>query len=39
MNILALALIFLIRVAIPFTIMLTLGEVIHRCEEKYWLKM
>jgi len=39
MNILALALIFLVRVAMPFAIMLTLGESIRRREEKYWLKM
>ena len=39
MNILALALIFLIRVVIPFAIMLALGEWIQRREAKYWLKM
>jgi len=39
MSIVAVALIFLVRVAIPFTIMISLGEWIHRREEQYWLKM
>jgi len=39
MNALAIAIIFLIRVAVPVSILLTLGEWIRRREDKYWFRM
>jgi hypothetical protein len=39
MNALALALIFLVRVLIPLTLLLTVGEWLHRREKNYWLRM
>jgi hypothetical protein len=36
MNTLALTLILLIRLVLPFSILITLGEWIHRREANYW---
>lgn len=38
MNIIALVLILLVRVLIPFAILISLGEWAHRCEQNYWLR-
>lgn len=39
MNALAIAIIFLIRVAVPIGILLALGEWMRRREENYWFRM
>ena len=39
MNTIALALILLIRVVLPFVILITLGEWVQRREQNYWLRM
>jgi hypothetical protein len=39
MNIIAFALILLVRVVIPFAILITLGEWARRREQNYWLRM
>lgn len=39
MNIIALALILLVRVLIPFAILISIGEWAHRREQNYWLRM
>ena len=39
MNAIALALILLVRVVIPFAILITLGEWARRREQNYWLRM
>ena len=36
MNSIALALILLIRVILPFSILIALGEWVHRREANYW---
>jgi hypothetical protein len=39
MNATAIALIFLIRVLIPFAILIAIGEWTRRRETNYWLRM
>jgi hypothetical protein len=39
MNTIAVALILLIRVVIPFAILIALGEWVRRREPNYWLRM
>ncbi len=39
MNTIAVALILLIRVVIPFAILISLGEWVRRREQNYWLRM
>jgi hypothetical protein len=39
MNTIALALILLLRVIVPFSILIALGEWIRRREINYWLRM
>jgi len=39
MNALALVIIFLIRVAVPVGILLTVGEWMRRHEKNYWFRM
>jgi hypothetical protein len=39
MNAIAIAIIFLIRVAVPLGILLTLGEWMRRREVNYWTRM
>jgi hypothetical protein len=38
MNALAIAVILLLRVAVPLGILLSIGEWVRRREEKYWLR-
>jgi hypothetical protein len=37
MNTIALAMLFTVRVIIPLTLLLTLGEWVRRHEKNYWL--
>lgn len=39
MNAIALALLFLIRVLMPVSLLIALGEWVHRRETNYWLRM
>jgi hypothetical protein len=39
MNTIALALILLIRIVLPFGLLIALGEWIRRLEINYWLRM
>ena len=39
MNTIALALLLLIRVILPFIVLITLGEWVQRHEKNYWLRM
>jgi len=39
MNAIVLTLIFVVRVMVPLTVLLTLGEWVQRREIKYWLQM
>jgi FtsZ-interacting cell division protein ZipA len=39
MNVIALSIILIVRVLIPLTILLTLGEWAQRREKNYWLRM
>lgn len=39
MNAIALTIILIVRVFIPLTLLLTLGEWVQRREKKYWLRM
>jgi hypothetical protein len=39
MNTIALALILLVRIVVPFSILIALGEWIRRREINYWLQM
>jgi len=39
MNTIALALILLVRVVVPFSILIALGEWIRRREANYWFRM
>ena len=38
MSTLAFAVIFLIRIILPFSLLLGLGEWLHRREAQYWLR-
>jgi len=39
MNVIALTIIFIVRVLVPLTILLTLGEWVQHREKNYWLRM
>ena len=39
MNAIALTIILIVRVLVPFTILITLGEWVQRREKNYWLRM
>ena len=39
MNALAITIILLIRVAVPLSILIAIGEWVKRREENYWLRM
>jgi len=39
MNIIALTIILIVRVLVPITVLLTIGEWVKRREKNYWLRM
>ena len=39
MNAIALTIILIVRVLVPFAILITLGEWVQRREKNYWLRM
>ncbi len=39
MNTLFVALLFLVRALVPFTLLIAIGEWVHHREMKYWLRM